>query len=69
MNTLTSIGHLGSRLFGDPEARRRRRSRRAEELWRARFGGWRDVGQRHAAFPGREPARRFPHRASMIALP
>ena len=68
MNTLTSIGHLRSRLFGDPETRRRRRSERAEELWRARFGGWRDVGQRHAAFPGPGLARQFPHRVPMLAL-
>ncbi len=68
MNPLTSIGRLGSRLFGDPETRRRRRSERAEELWRARLGGWRDVGQRHPAFPGPMPARLFPHRVPMPAF-
>jgi hypothetical protein len=68
MNLLTSIGRLGSRLFGDPATRRRRRSERAEELWRARLGGWRDVGQRHPAFPGSGPARRFALRVPMLAI-
>jgi hypothetical protein len=68
MNPLTSVGRLGSRLFGDPETRRRRRSKRAEELCRARHGGWRDIGPRHPAFPGPRPAPVFPHRVLTLAL-
>ena len=52
MRPTTAIRRARLRLIGDVEARRRRRARRAEEVWRARYGGWRDVRQPSTVFPG-----------------
>jgi len=50
MNRFASIGRVRSRLFRDPESRRRRRLERAERAWRAREA-LRDVRQPTTVFP------------------
>jgi hypothetical protein len=60
MRPIAAFRQAWLRLVGDVETRRRRQARRAEEVWRARYGGWRDVRQPSTVCPGPLPA--LPHR-------
>ena len=67
MNLFASIGRVRSRLFRDPESRRRRRLERAERAWRAREA-LRDVRQPITVFPGPATVTVWRQRVVTVAL-
>jgi pimeloyl-ACP methyl ester carboxylesterase len=67
MNPLTSIGRVKSRLFRDPDSRRRRRIERAERAWRARES-LRHVRQPTTVFPGPAALTVWPRRVVTVGL-
>ena len=67
MNLFASIGRVRSRLFRDPESRRRRRLERAERALRAREA-LRDVRQPITVFPGPATVTVWPQRVVTVAL-
>lgn len=67
MNPFTSIGRVRSRLFRDPDFRRRGRTERAERAWRARES-LRHVRQPTTVFPGPAGLRVWPQRVVTVAL-
>ena len=67
MNPFASIGRVSSRLFRNPDARRRRKLERAERAWRAREA-LRDVRQPTTVFPGPATVSAWPKRVVIVTL-
>jgi hypothetical protein len=67
MNPFSSIGRVSSRLFRNPDERRRPRLERAERAWRAREA-LRDARRPTTVFPGPATVSVWPQRASIVTL-